>query len=63
MKTRLDQTICDLWNVSRTALAGQDISRHSRMIYIKQELLRTYPKLVEGMTNKQIWFAIEDQMN
>lgn len=63
MKTRLDQTICDLWNISRTALSGQDTSRHSRMIYIKQELNRTYPKLIEGMTNKQVWFAIEDQMN
>jgi hypothetical protein len=63
MKTQLDKTICDLWNISRVALAGGDCSRHSRMIYIKNELARTYPHLISGMTGKQIWFAIEDQMN
>lgn len=63
MKTKLDQTICDLWNISRVALAGSDCSRHSRMIYIKSELLKTYPNLITGMTNKQVWFAIEDQLN
>jgi hypothetical protein len=56
----LDQTIIELWHISRTALATQDISRHSRMVYIKQELARTYPKLIEGMTGKAVWFAIED---
>lgn len=59
MKTQLEKTICDLWHISRTALAKEYTSRHSRMIYIKNELIRTYPKLVEGMTNKQILFAIE----
>lgn len=63
MKNRLDQTICDLWNISRTALAKSDYSRHSRMIYIKSELIRSYPELINGMTNKQIWFTIEDQLN
>ena len=63
MKTKLDQTICDLWNISRTALASGDISRHSRMIYIKNELIKTYPHLIEGMNSKHIWFAIEDQLN
>jgi len=63
MKTQLDKTICDLWNISRIALAGADMSRHSRMIYIKNELFRTYPNLIQEMTNKQVWFAIEDQLN
>jgi hypothetical protein len=63
MRTRLENTICDLWNISRTALAGSDTGRYSRMIYIKQELLKNYPDLVQGMTNKQIWFAIENQLN
>lgn len=63
MKTRIDQIICDLWNISRTALADGDYSRHSRMIYIKNELIRSYPELIKGMTNKQIWFTIEDQLN
>lgn len=63
MKTALNQTICDLWNISRTALANSDTSRYSRMQYVKFELNRTYPNLIKGMTNKQIWFAIEDQLN
>lgn len=56
----LKQTIIELWHISRTALATQDRGRHSRMIYVKNELLRTYPQLVAGMTNKAIWFEIED---
>lgn len=63
MKTNLDKTIIELWNISRIALANQSCSRYDRMIYVKSELLRTYHQLVQGMTNKQIWFAIEDQLN
>lgn len=63
MKNRLDNAICELWNISRTALAGKDISRHSRMTYVKDELKRTYPQLIEGMSSKQVWFAIEDNLN
>jgi hypothetical protein len=61
MKNKLDQTICNLWHISRTALAKEDYSRHSRMLYIKFELNRTYPELIKDMTNKQIWFTIEDE--
>lgn len=63
MKSKLNQTICDLWNISRVALTGSDTGRHARMIYVKNELIRTYPKSIEGMTSKQIWFSIEDQLN
>ena len=63
MKTKLDNIICDLWNISRTALAGSDCSRYSRMIYVKNELIKSYPELIEGMSSKRIWFAIEDQLN
>ena len=63
MKTQLDKTIIELWHISRTALAGQTSSRYDRMIYIKSELLRTYPNLVQGMTGKAIWFQIEDNIN
>lgn len=64
MKTNLDQKICELWNVSRTALsASHDCGRHSRMCYVKNELIKNHAKMVEGMTGKQIWFAIEDQLN
>ena len=63
MKNELDKTICDLWNVSRIALAGGNISRWDRMCYVKYELKRSYPHLIEGMSNKSVWFAIEDQIN
>lgn len=63
MRDRLSDTIIELWHISRTALATQDTSRHSRMIYIKNELARTYPKLIEGMGSKAVWFAIEDALN
>ena len=56
----LSAVIIQLWHISRTALATQDKSRHSRMIYVKNELGRTYPNLIEGMTAKQIWFFIEE---
>lgn len=55
----LRNKIIELWHISRTALAGQDTGRHSRMIYVKNELLRTYPSLVANMSNKAIWLEIE----
>jgi hypothetical protein len=60
MKTRLENTIIDLWHISRTALCTQSCTRYDRMQYIKTELLKTYPELIQGMTTKQIWFTIED---
>ena len=62
MKT-LEQIICDLWNISRTALAGKNPGRYERMQYIKSELNRTYPEYINGMSNKQVWLTIEDQLN
>lgn len=59
----LRNTIIELWHISRTALATQDSGRHSRMTYVKTELLRSYPNLVAGMTNKAIWFEIEDSIS
>ena len=61
MKTEINKTICNLWHLSRTALANSDTSRYSRMQYINFELNRTYPELIKGMSNKQVWFAIEDE--
>jgi hypothetical protein len=60
---KLRNTIIDLWHISRIALATQDNGRHSRMTYVKTELLKTYPNLIKDMTIKQIWFAIEDAIN
>lgn len=59
----LKATIAELWRISRTALATQDSSRHSRMTYVKKELINNHPELVKGMTNKQIWLEIEDSIN
>jgi hypothetical protein len=63
METQLNNAIIELWHISRTALAGQPSSRYDRMIYVKSELLRTYPNLIQGMTGKAIWFQIEDNIN
>ena len=64
MKTELENTIINLWHLSKTALCKQEYcERWDRMLYIKKELYRTYPKLIEGMTNKQIWFKITDMIN
>jgi hypothetical protein len=64
MKTELEITISDLWHLSKTALAGMPTvpSRHDRMIYVKNELIRSYPHLITCFngSNKKLWFAIED---
>ena len=60
--TPLENAIIELWSISRTALATQDCSRHSRMLYVRDELKRTYPDRIKGMSNKKIWFAIEEAM-
>jgi hypothetical protein len=59
MKDQLTLTIIELWHISRTALATQDSGRHSRMTYVKNELIKSYPKLIEGLSNKKIWLEIE----
>lgn len=63
MKTKLESTIIELWHISKTALANQSFTRYDRMIYIKRSLMEFYPELIKGMSGKQIWFAIEDQLN
>jgi len=57
----LNDTIRNLWHISRTALATKDKSRHSRMIYIQNELKIRYSNLITGMTNKEIWLTIEKE--
>lgn len=59
----LEDKIIELWHISRTALATQDSSRHSRMLYIKKELQERNPELVSGMTYKEIWFTIENTLS
>jgi hypothetical protein len=57
---KLDQTITDLWHLSRTALAGMPTvpTRHDRRQYVMQELKRTYPDQIEGMKHKHVWFQV-----
>lgn len=59
----LKKTIIDLWHISRTALATQDSGRHSRMIYVKNELIARYPELIVGLSPKKVWFEIEYCIN
>ena len=59
----LTYKIIELWHLSRTALSGGDTSRHSRMIYIKNELNRTYPEFIKGMSAKAVWLEIEKAIN
>ena len=61
MKTQLELAISELWHLSKTALAGQDTGRHSRMIYVKNELLRTYPQVLGELKGKQLWLTIEEK--
>jgi hypothetical protein len=64
MGETIEQVISNLWLISRTALAtAQYRGRHSSMCYVKQELIKGYPRMVEGMTGKQIWFTIENIIN
>lgn len=64
MKTQLENTIIELWHASKTALSCQlTASRYDRMIYIKKSLIKYYPTLITGISNKHIWFIIEDCIN
>jgi hypothetical protein len=64
MKSKLELAISELWQISRTALAGMETvpTRHDRMCYVKRELIRSYPELIAHFngSNKKLWFAIED---
>lgn len=55
----LQNTIIELWHLSKTALAGTVPTRHDRMSYIKRSLMEHYPSLVKDMSGKKIWFEIE----
>ena len=65
MKSPLETRIIDLYHLARTALAGMPTvpSRYDRMIYVKKELLRSYPELIAGMGNKAVWFKIEEVLS
>lgn len=59
----LNNTIIELWHISRTALATRSHSRYDRMQYVKTELQRTYPHLIKDLSSKKIWVMIETQIN
>lgn len=63
MNEKLKSAIIELWHISRTALAGTVPSRYDRMIYIKKELNRTYPELINGISPKHVWFSIEEAIS
>jgi ATP-dependent helicase/DNAse subunit B len=62
-KTELEKTIIELWHISKTALATKSQTKYDRMIYIKNELQKSYPSLIENMSSKKIWLLIENQIN
>lgn len=61
-RTDLEKAIIDLWHVSRVALATHPTvaKRYDRLLYVKNELLRSRPELVKDLTPKKIWFAVCD---
>ncbi len=59
----LQNAIIELWHISRIALATSDSSRYNRMIYVKNELKRTYPELITRHSGKSLWFEIENCIN
>lgn len=63
----LDQTITDLWHISRTALSGMSTvaSRYDRMIYVRNELKNRYPELITSFegSEKKLWFYLEEKLS
>ena len=63
----LDQTITDLWHISRTALSGMSTiaSRFDRMKYVANELQTRYPELITSFegSNKKLWFYLEEKLS
>lgn len=56
----LEETIIDLWHISRTALSGKSQTRWDRIQYINFELNRTYPTLIKNYSYKKLWLYIEE---
>ena len=59
-KTPLQSKILELWHISRTALANQNIpiSRYDRLLYIKNQLNKDNPELITKFSPKQLWLEI-----
>ena len=59
-KTLLQSKILELWHISRTALANQNIpiSRYDRLLYIKNQLNKDNPELITKFSPKQLWLEI-----
>lgn len=58
----LQGKIAELWSISKTALSGMDCTRYDRMQYVKKELQERNSELVKGLTNKQLWLTIEENI-
>ncbi len=59
-KKPLQSKILELWHISRTALANQNIpiSRYDRLLYIKNQLNKDNPELITKFSPKQLWLEI-----
>lgn len=61
----LKNIIIELWHISRTALANSEypVTRYDRMIYIKNELIRSYSDKIGELKGKKLWFEIEEALS
>lgn len=64
--TEINSAILNLWQISRTALAGNSNipSRYDRMQYVKREMIANHYDLLTHIgTGKQLWLEIESSIN
>ncbi len=63
--TELKTRIVELFHLAKTALYNTDTipTKYDRMIYVKKELIRSYPETIAGLSPKTIWFTIQDILN
>lgn len=61
-QTPFKKLVNELWNVSRTALAGSEypVTRYDRLQYIKKEIIKMNPKCIEGLSPKNLWLDISE---
>ncbi len=58
----LSLKISEYWHISRVALSGKSCGRYDRMVYVRDSLVKYSPALVEGMTSKEIWLRIGQEL-
>ena len=62
IKNKLQQKISEYWHLSKTACQYPDNGRWHRMQCVKKWLQEYDKELIESLTPKKLWFAIEDEI-